>query len=453
MVGFVIIPLIVEAKLPSILSEQLGKPVMVNDVTFNPFALTFSIHGFEIQEQDQTPLIGFQQLFINFELSSIFHGSYTFDQIRLVLPYGVVKIRSDGKVNLADLANSSSSPAQEADAVPPDSTEEAGLPAVDIAHLAIEEGVVEFHDEMKSPRFRADIVPINIALKNFSTRPDSENPYSITAEITEGESLNWEGTLNLDPLSSEGRVSLNGLKLRGIWEYLQDLFRFEIADGLLSLSSDYTLKIIGDRLDATLSSAEIHLKQFALTEKGEAERLIAIPGFDIEGVSVDLAKQQVEIPSIRSQDAQFVGWLNRDGTVNYQTLFAPKTSQTMEDTSSTEPSPAPTESEMPAKADEQPWSVLVKALAIENYSISFEDRSLETPAKLDMESLNFYVQDASTNLEQPVEFALSLAINQTGTAEVKGTVQIEPLVADVEIERCRLGVKAVPALCGPSFSI
>ena len=333
LLGFVIIPLVVEHQLPSTLSEQLGKPVIVKDVALNPFALTFDIQGFEIQEQDKTPLIGFQELFINFELSSIFHRSYTFDQIRLVLPYGVIKILSDGKMNLADLANASSSSEP---SPPPEPSEETGLPAVDIAHLSIEGGIVEFHDEMKSSPFRADIVPINISLKNFSTQKGSENPYSVTAELTEGETFNWEGTVNLDPVSSKGKVSVSGLKLRTIWTYLQDLLQFEIADGLLSLSTDYHLETIGENLETTLSAAEIHLKQFALTEKGDSAPLISIPAFDIEGVTVDVPRQRVDIPSIRSQDAQFVGWLNEDGTVNYQTLFAPNAAQPEEDQASEE---------------------------------------------------------------------------------------------------------------------
>ena len=453
LLGFVIIPLVVEHKLPSTLSEQLGKPVIVEDVALNPFALTFDIQGFEIQEQDQTPLIGFQELFINFELSSIFHRSYTFDQIRLVLPYGVIKILSDGKMNLADLANASSSSEP---TPPPESSEEAGLPAVDIAHLTIEGGIVEFHDEMKSSPFRADIVPINISLKNFSTQKGSENPYSVTAELTEGETLNWEGTVNLDPVSSEGKVSVSGLKLRTIWTYLQDILRFEIADGLLSLSSDYQLETIGENLETTLSSAEIHLKQFVLTEKGNAAPLISIPAFDIEGVSVDVPRQQVDIPSIRSQDAQFVGWLNADGTVNYQTLFASDSSEPEEEKSSTETAPVitdpPTQPEQPEE-EAKPWSVVVKELAIENYSFAFEDRTLESPAKVDVESLNFQVHDASTDLSKPIDFALSLAINETGTAEVKGDLQIEPLVANVELAISKLALNPFQPYVDPLLQL
>ena len=59
LVGFIVIPLILEAKLPSTLSEQLGKPVVVKDIQLNPFALSLNIHGFEIQERGQNSLIGF----------------------------------------------------------------------------------------------------------------------------------------------------------------------------------------------------------------------------------------------------------------------------------------------------------------------------------------------------------------------------------------------------------
>ena len=503
LLGFVIIPLVVEYKLPTVLSEQLGKPVMVKDVALNPFTMTFDMQGFEIQEQDQTPLIGFQELFIDFELSSIFRGSYTFDQIRLVLPYGVIKILFDGRMNLADLATASSS---EEPAPPPEPSEETGLPPVDIAHLSIEGGIVEFHDEMKSSPFRADIVPINISLKNFSTQKGSENPYSVTAELTEGEVLNWEGTVNLDPVSSKGKVSVSGLKLRTAWTYLQDLLQFEIADGVLSVSSDYHVETIGENLETTLSSAEVHLKRFALTEKGSTTPLISIPAFDIEGVTVDVPRQRVDIPSISSKDARFVGWLDTDGTVNYQTLFAPNTDQPEEDQASTErvaimtDSPTPpdqldqtgqanqpeqtvqpeqpnqiAQTDQPEQTgqpeqttqivqpdqpnpsdqpeDAKPWSVTLEKLAIENYSIAFEDRSLESPAQLDLDSLNFEVHGASTDFSKPIDFALSLAINETGTAEVKGDVQIEPMVANVEVAVSKLALSPFQPYVDPLMQL
>jgi hypothetical protein len=61
----------------------------------------------------------------------------------------------------------------------------------DIGLLSIEQGAVEFRDESKPKPFVADIVPIRITLRNFSTRPGSQNSYFVEAELGEGERLQW----------------------------------------------------------------------------------------------------------------------------------------------------------------------------------------------------------------------------------------------------------------------
>ena len=282
LVGFVVIPWIAKAKAPAMVSEQLGRKVLVNDIAFNPFMLSLRVLGFEVQEQDQSPLFGFQELFINFQLSSIFRQTYTFEQIRLVLPYGLVKISPDGTLNVSELGPTTSSelpPETGEEESPQESGDEAGLPAIEIHRLSIEQGMVEFHDESRPTPFSADIVPIEITLNNFTTRPDSENPYAVTAEFSEGEVLNWEGTLVLEPFSSTGKVSLTGLRLQTPWQYLQDQLRFEIRNGLLNVSTEYQLVTQGETVQTTLSAGEVHVSELSMAAKGNTDTVIGYSFF------------------------------------------------------------------------------------------------------------------------------------------------------------------------------
>ena len=440
LLGFLVIPAILEAKLPSLVTEKLGKPVVVKDIQLNPFALSINIHGFEIQEQDQTPLLGFQELYVNFQLSSVYRGAITFDQIRLVLPYGVIIVRPDGTVNISDLNRQEESVPAETPITaenPPTQSPESGLPAIDIFRLSIEKGMIEFHDQTRPTPFVADIVPIDIALENFSTHPSSENPYDVTAEITEGGTLSWEGVVSLEPVWSEGTLDVQGLNLRTVWEYLQDVVQFEIVTGLVNLGTQYQFELSGEENKILLTSTDFHLHDFNLTEKGNDETLISIPSFDVEGVTVDVSKKRVEVPTIKSQDARFLGWLNPDGKVNYQVLFSPPDSQDEAPSSVS----SRTEREVPEKSqtpDEEPWFLLVKELMIQNYAVNFEDRSLANTARINLDSINFQVHDVSTDLTKPINLSLALKVNETGTAGVKGSVQVKPLLANLEVSVSQL---------------
>jgi len=166
--GFLILPLYLRSKIPHALSARLDRPVTVDDVRFNPFTLALSIRHLAISERDNTPLLGFEELYVDVGISSLLNRSLTFDQIRLRVPYGFVDIRPDGGVNLLDLRLVSSQPqGSPADRDVPETP--ASLPSLIIHTLDIEQGAIEFHDRARPTPFSADIVPISLSLKNFRT--------------------------------------------------------------------------------------------------------------------------------------------------------------------------------------------------------------------------------------------------------------------------------------------
>ena len=442
LIGFVVIPAVAKSKLPELLTEQLGRMTLVKDIAFNPFTLSLRILEFEVREQDQSPLFGFQELFVNFQLSSIFRQVYTFDQIKLVLPYGLVKIRADGSLNVAELGPSTSSDPPSATGEkdsPQESGEEVGLPAIEIHRLTIEQGMVEFHDDSKPTPFSAHIVPIEISLNNFTTRPNSENPYAATAEFGEGEVLNWEGRLVLEPFSSSGKVSLTGLRLQTPWQYLQDQLRFEIRNGLLSMSTEYQLTTQNEIVQTTLTEGEVHVGELRMAAKGNTDTVLAIPSFDIEGVRVDILKQHVTIPLIRSKDAQLSTWLNAKGMVNYQELFAP-VDATERIGEADEASGQTTGSANDIPSDAKPWIINIQDLTIQNYAVDFEDRTLTTPAQLNLKGINLQVKDLKTTFESPFDLALSFTLNETGKVKANGVIGVEPMVIDLDLKVSELAL-------------
>ncbi|GJL62983.1 MAG: ATPase [Nitrospirales bacterium] len=446
LVGFVVIPWVAKSKLPAMLSEQLDRTVVVNDIAFNPFTLSLRVQNFEVQERDQSPLFGFQELLVNFQVSSIFQQVYTFEQIKLVLPYGLIKIRPDGTMNVAELGQTPSSESDseiKEDGSSQEPSEDKGLPAIEIHRVAIEQGMVEFHDESRPTPFHAHIVPIEISLNNFATHPDLENPYTVTAELSEGEVLQWEGTFVLEPLSSTGKISLTGLRLQTPWRYLQDQLHFEIQKGLLNVSTKYQLTTQADAVETTLTEGEVHISELSLAAKGNADTVMSIPAFNVEGVKVDVSSQQVTIPLVRSKDAKFLTWLNEKGMVNYQELFAPidAREETEKSDSVANQADAPSGDD---SADGQPWVVTIQDFALQNYTIDFEDRAVEPPAQLNLAGFDLQVKKLKTTFQEPFDVALAFTLNDTGKVDLTGTLGIEPVVADLDLK--------LSALALPPFS-
>jgi uncharacterized protein involved in outer membrane biogenesis len=435
-VGFFVVPAVIKSVLVSQIAEKLGRQAAVREVSFNPFELSLTVRGFALPDRDrETPLVGFEEFHVNFELSSLFNRAYTFKEIRLVLPYVRPVVLGDGRVNLLDLAPppSGSSPPQE----PPQDSAEGTVPPVIVELLHVDQGMLEFHDFTKTPPFEANVVPIGFTLRNFQTLQGSDNPYRFTAEFGKDEVLDWTGTFSLRPLKSVGTIALTGLHLRTLWSYLQERLRFEITDGVIDLKAAYKVDLSEKEIQALVADGEFRLRNLKLGEKGGSQPLISVPSFTVEDIDVNVARRDVVIAAIRSKDARLSGWMEKDGAVNLQQIFATAPLKSEPSTAEARPENKPTSPQPAAEA----WAIEVKEVAIDNYGTTFQDRKPATPVTMTVEPFNLTLKDVTWPPKKPIEVNLGLKLNETASVTTNGIVSIEPLTADVNFEVAQVAFK------------
>ncbi|MDL1984381.1 MAG: DUF748 domain-containing protein [Deltaproteobacteria bacterium] len=296
--GFLIAPYILKSSLISGIAEQLGRNATVNEVKVNPFVLSVTVRGFEMSEPDGERFVGFEELYVNFQLSSIFRRAYTFDEIRMIAPDGRVKVLPDSSLNFSDIL-ASSDPAE----APPDKNNE--LPPILIFRLQIEKGHLAFSDLARPTPFETDFFPIEITLNDFSTRKNSKSLYAFTATTEEGEVVSWEGNISVNPLRSQGRFVLTGIKTRTLWKYVQDQVRFEITSGSIDLAARYDMDAGKEALHFEVIDGEFKLNEFRLAEKGIDDTLISVPCFSVKEVHIDLSNKKAICASVNSNNAFF----------------------------------------------------------------------------------------------------------------------------------------------------
>lgn len=432
LVGFLVIPWAITTKVPPRLSEQLGRPVTIQEARFNPFLFKLQINGFDIQEQDGSPMVGFEELFINFDLgASLVKQAYTFAEIRLGLPYGLAMVGPDGSLNLAGLGSSSEVQPEENP-----SQESKSLPPVRIEHFSIQQGMVEFRDHSRPTPFVAHLVPINLTLDDFSTQQGQAHTYTLTAERSAGEKITWEGTVTLQPFESEGRLVFEDYQLPRLWTYVQDQVRFQIPQGQVTLKGHYQMSTTDQGVNVLVDGGSLTIQDLQVQEKGTITPVITIPFFEVNGVSVDVAKQAVRIPSITSRDAHFTGWVGKDGVMNYRALFSPVESESQ---TASEPESSPA----------NPWKMVIEDLALDNFTVDFEDRQPEDPVTLLLDTLHFHTSDVSLDLERPLPVDLSFQFNETGKANLQGTLEIDPLTIDLDVSLTDIAVRPFQPYMAP----
>lgn len=302
-IGFFIIPAVIQSQGPKMLTEKIGRPVSLPRATFNPFTLSMTLEEFQIDETDGQKILAFDRLLIDFTLRSLLRRTMDFEKVHLTAPYVWVDIFANGHLNLLELLP------EKSDEEEPEDENQKPFP-VWIDDLKIENGHVRFDDLSHKTPFEANITPINLHFKNLTTLTVEGGTDTLTTELQAGGRLNWTGTLSLNPLLAKGHMQLTDVSMPKVWEYLEDRFHFQFARGALTLDADLLFNASGKTPELQVSNGTAALEQFLLTEKGAEDALIEIPQVAVDGIEFDLAKQRLAVASVTSKGARLKGWRN-----------------------------------------------------------------------------------------------------------------------------------------------
>ena len=91
----------------------------VKQVKLNPYALSLTIRGFSLTEPDGEVFSSFDELYVNFQLSSLFKWKWVFDEISVKKPFAQVTYREDGNFNFANLISNPAPQSTNAPQPPP----------------------------------------------------------------------------------------------------------------------------------------------------------------------------------------------------------------------------------------------------------------------------------------------------------------------------------------------
>jgi uncharacterized protein involved in outer membrane biogenesis len=411
-IGFLLAPGMVRSKAVEKVSQLTGQQVAIRQVKINPFALSVTIRGFSISDSSGQRCLGFEELYLNFELSSIFRRAYTFSELRIVQPYIHFAIRPGGRVNLMDLMPASA---------PADTTTKTkgNLPPLLLQKFAIERGQTVFEDLNRPTPFLSRIDSIDFSLRDFTTLPRQEGLYEFAASTERGESMHWSGSVSMVPLRSSGNIRLAGIKARTIWSYLQDQLKFEVTSGDIGMACDYVVDYSADSLQYQIRNGSFELSDLKLADRSNKSEPLQLGSLKLQDISVEQHNQAVAIGLIHSERGTFRTTMDSTGSMSLAELLKPK------------PSPA----NDTAKADTTPtqWKVRVGRLELKDYAVQLADQSTNPIANWNLAPIDFSLDSIRFGSPATMPLSLQVGVNQSGTFAVNGTVSVDPVAADLDM--------------------
>jgi uncharacterized protein involved in outer membrane biogenesis len=374
--GFFLVPRLIATYVPRYAEEQLQRRAEIGEVRLNPLLFKLEIKGFRLTEADGRPLLGFDRLFVDFEVSSLVRAAWTFAEIQLEGPRLDVVLTRDGRLNVAELLDSipRGEPAPQPEATAP--------PRVLLQHALVRGGRVSFTDLTGHAPQTATVEPIDVELRSITTLPERRGPYAISANLNGGGVVGWEGEVSLLPLGSTGRLGIRGFPLATAWRFLQEDLALAEPSGRVDADVRYQLSYRDRALALKVEEVGVAVDGLVLTQRGDKAPMLALDTIRLAGAHGDLVSRELTVPEISVSRGRLAATMARDGTVNWQNLVLAPPRAAGAPADVTPPPPA-----APA-APPRPWRLAVDKVRVEDLALSFADQSRGVPLAIDVGGLS-----------------------------------------------------------------
>lgn len=499
LIGFFLLPWILERQIVAFGETRLQRPLTVERVQVNPYTLTLAIEGLSLDEADGRPLAALGEFYVDFQASSLFRRAWTFRQLRLSGPYLNFVRFEDGGNNFRRLAQTLSETA-EPEAVQTDqAADEPGLPRLLLMHFILQDGAVDVTDLSRETDFQTHFDSIDLELFSLNTLPEKEAQHSFNLITENGADITWTGQLQTNPFYLSGHLEALGERPRLIWRYIQDDVDFEIADGQVSLALDLEIRAGSDGPRIAVDNVEYTLTDLLLRPKGVEQDVLRVSRITLAGGQIRYPEQTIHLEQATMSGARLVAFRDENGVVNIVDLLdsrdgvagtvapespspaaeaahslpqaadaassdenietqgqagapepsSPASADALPETETTE---SGREAEAPASAGDTPsgWRFTLGNLAVEDFAAEFEDRSFNRPVKTGVENLNLNVTDFSTDPGTTFHLRVDTGVTTGGQVAAEGDIGLEPQTAVFTVDVDGLSLDPLEPLIGES---
>ncbi|MCP4048428.1 MAG: DUF748 domain-containing protein [Gammaproteobacteria bacterium] len=415
LLGFFVAPRVIQTNIVALLEDDLGRETHIGNIDVNPFTLSLKIQGFELLDKDKTRLASFSELFVNFQLSSLFNRAWTFDQIHLNEPYFFMERfdQSDSRLKRFVTDFAAARPTEEDK--PQDVETLETMPRLLIHDLALSEGHVDLKDNLPNTVVETRLTPINISIQSLNTLPDRNGKQSVTIQLAGNASLRWNGSLTLGPLDSKGELVLEGLHLDPVIAYLKSSMPLDTLAATLSTSLNYHVYMdLGSQPEVDVSNLRVELDDVKVTGLTPVTEFINIPSLALSGGTLRYPEQSLQFSKLIINQPRMAIWMKEDGGLNLLDLV-PSQDESAADELST--------------SEQMAWQFGIDELELSSGVIELSDTSTKPVARLDIQGLDIALSGLSNQDNTSMPVKLDGKFGQGGAFNVDGSLGLLPNMA------------------------
>lgn len=404
--GFFLVPLVLQNWVTDKARNDLGREAGFTRVQFNPFVMRLRLEGFHFNDKDQVKLAGFDEFLVDFELSSLFRWALTFKHIKLDGLYLLLERfeLDDSRLSrlLADAA-AASSPSKA------DQEKKGGLPRLLIQDLTISKGFVAFTDHVPASPVELTAGPVDISIQTLNTLPGRHGQQSVVITLPGDATLRWQGKIDLAPLTSEGRLTIENSPLEKTAAYLKAMLPLESFSAMLSLDTKYRITTLADGgLDIDLDELGFTVADISASGLTPAGEFLSISSLAVRGGSLRYPENTLGFAGVKLTDPAVTAWLDDQRRLNLLDLAPPAREKSASQTA--------------GQASNGGWKLEVDEFLVEGGLFNITDQGTSPPATSGVTGLQLKVTGISNEGGRSMPLTLAGTLLAGGDVEFEGEV-------------------------------
>ncbi len=421
-VGFKLAPRWISDYAVAQVQTRYGRALVLREVQFNPFRFELRAGELSLPDADGPPLLTWRGLVVNFDAwRSLWKRAWTFSAMQFDAPQIRLVRRADQRFNFQDFLS--------ADEPATSEPQSGALPPLAIDSLVVRAGAVATVDRARSREFVENFTPVNFTLSGFSTVIRG-NRYELLASSPNIRTLEWRGTLDLQPFSSSGEFRLGGVQLASFIDSLAPTL--PALSGQLDTTGRYELTLPADApLALRMSMQQLQLADLHVRARDMTEDWIVVPAVVIEGTEFDLTGPTLQVAKIAVRQPRVSASIAPDGQLNLARLW------TTADAADETATPAP-----PADvvASDGSMRIRVGQLHIDDGAVAFESHLSREPVQLPLSALQLTVDAIELPFAAPMPVMLNAVIGDRGRLAARGNVDARAPQAQLDVELTELAL-------------
>lgn len=454
-IGFWGVPLLLRHVGLAKLNEQVAGNGEVEAFRFNPFTWELKIEQLSGFTPDGEEVLSFGEFRINVQPTSVFGDEMAVLEITLDQPYLNLVIDENGKPNIADALAKLQEQVDEAEKAAAESNEPFVIPPLRVDKLHVVNAGFRVEINAFAEPFVREMKDVSFTMDNVRTSSEHDNPYQFQLATGQGETVNVNGELRLDPLSSWGKVNIDQLQLQDFLVFAGDQVGFGMEGGALDFAIDYAFVPLGQNPRLQMSEGHILLTDMALTEKGQDDPFQKIGRLELTGLGIDILNSAISLDNFTLEDSMLRVVRGKDGVLNLIRYISPPERQAEIAQAASEEAAAEKaarEIRLGVVSDDQDlgvaltsawdqiqdlvelkWDLSVQEVALSGLALTWRDEFLAKPAELRWSDISLTSSELN-NGDAPFPYDLGLTMNESGALKLNGQFTATPASTSFEVD-------------------